>query len=139
MRKKLVHVLTGKGFKPMLTNDVSALHFQEGKEAWTRPRVKGDKIDLANLNLSCMEKLHIDGLDGKAYTLEAYAKTLKKKVRLVIWRMLGGKCKLFFLTKLSMTGEEVLKTYRTRFQIEFCYRDSKQFTGLMDCQARHKR
>ena len=37
-----------------------------------------------------------------------------------------------------MTGEEVLKTYRTRFQIEFCYRDSKQFTGLMDCQARHK-
>ena len=38
-----------------------------------------------------------------------------------------------------MTGEEVLKTYRTRFQIEFCYRDGKQFTGLMDCQARHKR
>ena len=57
---------------------------------------------------------------------------------LVIWRMPGGKCKLFFSTKLSMTGEEVLKTYRTRFQIEFCYRDSKQFTGLMDCQARHK-
>lgn len=38
-----------------------------------------------------------------------------------------------------MTGEEVLKTYRTRFQIEFCYRDSKQFMGLMDCQERHKR
>ena len=75
----------------------------------------------------------------QAYALEAYAKALKKKVRLVIWRMPGGKCKLFFSTKLSMTGEEVLKTYRTRFQIEFCYRDSKQFTGLMDCQARHKR
>ena len=84
-------------------------------------------------------RMHIDGLDGKAYTLEAYAKALKKRVRLVIWRMPGGKCKLFFSTKLSMKGEEVLKTYRTRFQIEFCYRDSKQFTGLMDCQARHKR
>ena len=58
---------------------------------------------------------------------EAYAKALKKRVRLVIWRMPGGKCKLFFSTKLSMTGEEVLKTYRTRFQIEFCYRDSKFF------------
>ena len=104
-----------------------------------RPRVKGDKIDMANLNLSCMEELHIDGLEGKAYSLEAYAKALKKKVRLVIWRMSGGKCKLFFSTKLSMTGEEVLKTCRTRFQIEFCYRDSKQFTGLMDCQAKHKR
>ena len=60
----------------------------------------------------------------------------KEKVRLVIWRMPGGKCKLFFSTKLSMTGEEVLKTYHTRFQIEF-FRDSKQFMGLMDCQARH--
>ena len=68
-----------------------------------------------------MEELHIDGLAGKAYTLEAYAKALKKRVQLVIWRMPGGKCKLFFSTKLSMKGEEVLKTYRTRFQIEFCY------------------
>ena len=96
-----------------------------------RPRVKGDKIDLANLNLSCMEELQINGWDGKAYTLEAYyAKALKNKVRLVIWRMPGGKCKLFFSTKLSMTGEEVLKTYRTRFQIEFCYRDSKHLRDL---------
>ena len=120
--------------------DNACLHYIPKKEKRRgRPRVKGDKIDLANLNFSCMEELHIDGLDGKAYTLEAYAKALKKRVRLVIWRMPGGKCKLFFSTKLSMTGEEVLKTYRTRFQIEFCYRDSKQFTGLMDCQARHKR
>ena len=59
-----------------------------------------------------MEELHIDGLAGKAYTLEAYAKALKKRVQLVIWRMPGGKCKLFFSTKLSMKGEEVLKTYR---------------------------
>lgn len=119
--------------------DNACLHYIPKKEKRRgRPRVKGDKIDLANLNLSCMEELHIDGLGGKAYTLEAYAKALKKRARLVIWRMPGGKCKLFFSTKLSMTGEEVLKTYRTRFQIEFCYRDSKQFTGLMDCQARHK-
>ena len=109
------------------------LHSQEGKEAWTTKGQGGDKIDLANLNLSCMEELHINGLDGKAYALEAYGKALKNKVRLVIWRMPGGKCKLFFSTKLSMTGEEVLKTYRTCFQIEFCYRDSKQFTGLVDC------
>jgi hypothetical protein len=120
--------------------DNACLHYIPKREKRRgRPRVKGDRIDLNNLNLSCMEELFIDGLDGKAYTLEAYARALKKRVRLVIWRMPGGKCKLFFSTKLSMTGEEVLMTYRTRFQIEFCYRDSKQFTGLMDCQARHKR
>ena len=26
--------------------------------------------------------------------------------------------------------------YRLRFQIEFIFRDAKQFTGLSDCQAR---
>ena len=119
--------------------DNACLHYIPKKEKRRgRPRVKGDKIDLANLNFSCVEELYIDGLYGKAYTPEAYAKALKKKVRLVICRMPGGQCKLFFSTKLSMTGEEVLKTYHTRFQIACCDRDSKQFTGLMDCKSRHK-
>lgn len=26
--------------------------------------------------------------------------------------------------------------YRTRFQVEFCFRDAKLFTGLTDCQSR---
>ena len=35
-----------------------------------------------------------------------------------------------------MSAKDIIKYYRTRFQIEFCFRDSKQFTGLNDCQAR---
>ncbi len=53
--------------------------------------------------------------------------------------MTNGKHKLFFSNDTSLTGEEVLKCYRTRFQIEFCFRDAKQFTGLVDCQARNPR
>ena len=30
----------------------------------------------------------------------------------------------------------VYYNYRARFQIEFLFRDAKQFTGLCDCQAR---
>ena len=52
--------------------------------------------------------------------------------------MPNGRHKLFFSTKTSMSGEDVLRTYRSRFQIEFCFRDAKQFTGLTHCQARHK-
>lgn len=70
-----------------------------------------------------MELLDIDGLDGKVYTLFAYSKALKCKIRLVIWMMPNGKHKLFFSNDTSMTGEEVLKCYRTRFQIEFCFYD----------------
>ncbi len=29
--------------------------------------------------------------------------------------------------------------YCTRFQIEFCFRDAKQFVGSTDCQARDER
>lgn len=35
-----------------------------------------------------------------------------------------------------MEAKEIIDYYRTRFQIEFCYRDGKQFTGLTDCQSR---
>jgi hypothetical protein len=35
-----------------------------------------------------------------------------------------------------MSGKDVIEFYRTRFQIEFNYRDAKQFTGLTHCQAR---
>ncbi len=102
-----------------------------------RPKMLDGKIDYANLDYSRMVKLDMPDVPGRVYTLEAYSKAMKKKVRLVIWIMPGGKHKLFFSTKLSMAGEEVLKAYRSRFQIEFDFRDAKQFTGLMDCQARH--
>ena len=35
-----------------------------------------------------------------------------------------------------MNGHKLLDLYAARFQIEFLFRDSKQFTGLLDCQAR---
>ena len=101
-----------------------------------RPKIIDGKIDYNHLDKKRMKLLSIDGLPGKAYTLQAYSKALKCKIRLVIWVMPGGRHKLFFSTDIALTGEEVLDFYRTRFQIEFCYRDSKNFTGLMDCQAR---
>ncbi len=50
--------------------------------------------------------------------------------------MLAGKHKLFFSTDTSLTGEEVQDFYRTRLQIEFCFRDAKQYCGLTHSQAR---
>ena len=35
-----------------------------------------------------------------------------------------------------MSAKDIVEYYRTRFQIESCYRDGKQFAGLCDCQAR---
>ena len=103
-----------------------------------RPKVKDGKIDLKNLDFDRMRKMEMKDGEGTAYTLTAYSKALKRKVRLVIWLLPNGKKKLFFSSVESLSGEQVLSFYRTRFQIEFCYRDAKQYAGLMHCQARNK-
>src|SRR5699024_10324465 len=46
------------------------------------------------------------------------------------------KHKLYFSTDTKMDWRNVLDYYRSRFQIEFLYRDGKQFTGLNHCEAR---
>ena len=104
-----------------------------------RPKVKDGKIDMQNLDLSRMDKMELKETEGSAYTLIAYSKALKCKVRLVIWQMPNGKNKLFFSNDITLSGEEVLSFYRTRFQIEFCFRDAKNYTGLAHCQARNTR
>lgn len=45
---------------------------------------------------------------------------------------------LFFSTDLTIDPLEIFNMYKARFQIEFIFRDAKQFTGLTDCQARNK-
>ena len=44
--------------------------------------------------------------------------------------------KMYFSTDLQLHGMKVVCWYRSRFQIEFLYRDAKQHCGLEDCQAR---
>lgn len=110
---------------------------QTGKRG--RPKTKDGKIDLKNLDFGRMEKMEMKSDEGTAYTLIAYAKALKCKVRLVIWQIPNGKMKLFFSNDITLSGEEVLMYYRTRFRIEFCFRDAKAYTGLMHCQARNTR
>jgi len=46
--------------------------------------------------------------------------------------------KLYFSTDLKMDPIKIVSYYRSRFQIEFLYRDAKQHCGLEDCQARSK-
>ena len=95
-----------------------------------RPKTKDGKIDMKNLDLTRMEKMEMKDIEGTAYTLIAYSKALRCKVRLVIWQMPNGKKKLFFSTDTSLSGEEVLLYYRTRFQIEFCFQCFVHITNV---------
>lgn len=101
-----------------------------------RPRVKGDKIDLDNIDMSKVTELDLEESSGKAYTCKAWSKSLRRVVSLVIHELPNGSRRLYFSTDENMSGRDVMEYYCTRFQIEFCFRDAKQFVGLTDCQAR---
>ncbi len=99
-----------------------------------RPRIKGEKIVFEKLDLQRCEILDIEG--GKAYSVKAYSKAMKRNIKVVVHYPGSGGHKIYFSTDLDMSAKDIIEYYRTRFQIEFCFRDSKQFTGLNDCQTR---
>lgn len=43
---------------------------------------------------------------------------------------------VLFSTDSDLDAWELVRLYRLRFQVEFIFRDAKQYTGLSDCQAR---
>ena len=61
---------------------------------------------------------------------------MKRNIKVVVHYPESGGHKFNFSTDLDMPAKDIIEYFRTRFQIEFCFRDSKQFTGLNDCQAR---
>jgi hypothetical protein len=78
----------------------------------------------------------------KVYNAIVYCKAFKRNINLSIAVFYkNGKevaRKLYFSTDLKMDGIKIVSYYRSRFQIEFLYRDAKQHCGLEDCQARSK-
>jgi hypothetical protein len=74
------------------------------------------------------------------YTAVVWHKTLKRRLRLVVLLNRKDPVKPRFIvlgsTDPNLNGHKLIDLYAARFQIEFLFRDSKQFTGLLDCQAR---
>ena len=74
------------------------------------------------------------------YTAVVWHKTLKRRLRLVVLLHRKDPAKPRFIvlgsTDPELNGHKLIGLYAARFQIEFLFRDSKQFTGLLDCQAR---
>ncbi|MBK8924080.1 MAG: transposase [Saprospirales bacterium] len=69
-----------------------------------------------------------------------YAKCPKRCIRLVAVDYLredGSSFtrKLYFCTDSEQDALWILERYQCRFQIEFLFRDAKQFTGLTQCQS----
>ena len=102
------------------------------------PRKYDGKVDCNKLkNLTFIKEVK-PGV--KLYSLVVWSVSLKCKIRLACLSELqpNGNIKnlLLFSTDIELTGEQILEYYQARFQIEFIFRDAKQFTGLSNCQSR---
>lgn len=105
-----------------------------------RPKKYGNAIDFDNLDMNHFNTVKQENKNIKVYTAIVKAVALKRVVKVVLVHYLENDkikaSKIYFSTKTSFEAMEILDIYQTRFQIEFLYRDAKQFTSLTSCQAR---
>ena len=103
-----------------------------------RRRRHGDKVDLSN-----PEQLEfVCSLESGAqlYSALVWSVSLQRNIRIAyVMREENGKCSyaVLFSTDLEIAPYDIYRYYSARFQIEFVFRDARQFTGLADCLARN--
>ena len=76
------------------------------------------------------------------YTAVVNSVRLKRNIRLVyVCKRQDTKLltALLFSTDITLAPEDIYRYYTARFQIEFLFRDAKQFTGLADFQTRSEK
>ena len=97
-------------------------------------------MDIKNIDKCIIKKCYDDG-EKAIYEGVVYSVTLKMNIKLAYTEYLNDKGQvvntiLYYSTNTSRCAIDIVRYYRARFQMEFIFRDGKQFTGLADCQAR---
>ena len=122
-----------------LRSDSNARLLFEGPHPKRRgPKRKyADKVDWKSpLQLEFVAMIEEDIL---LYTQVVNSPRFKRNLRIVyLYEPITGRYVILGSTDLDIDPIELIRLYRLRFQIEFLFRDSKQYTGLMHCQAREK-
>lgn len=113
------------------------------KKGRGRPRKFAGRVDPKNLEAEHFKPV-IKESDFIAYEAVVFAKALKRWVKVLVVHYLNEdqtikSVKIYFSTDIQMDGGDILIYYKARFQIEFLYRDAKQYTGLEQCQSRKKK
>jgi len=122
-----------------LRHDANLRYLYDGPQKKFGARRKYDgKVKFDDLNR--LEYVAEVDKDIHLYTAVVNSVSLKRTIRLVYVLNLRNKKKpgfaLLFSTDFELDAQTIYRYYKARFQIEFIFRDAKQFTGLNDCQAR---
>lgn len=124
-----------------LRNDADLMYLHTGKPTGKRgrPRKYTGKFKPRCIDTEYFEMV-LQDKEKTVSTAILYSKSLKLNIRIVHVLSINAKgkesYKLYYCTDINMKASDILHYYQSRFQIEFIYRDGKQYTGLSDSQAR---
>ncbi len=116
--------------------DLRYLYTGERRPGPGRPKCYDGKIDCQHIETSRFDTCYDDD-DIIIYTAIVNSVSLKRNIRLAyVQHKATAAYVIVFSTDVTIYGLLFFTYYKARFQIEFLFRDSKQFTGLSHCQAR---
>jgi len=145
-KKRFIDAITSQSTLEIvgrLRNDANLRYPFNGKQKSGRGRKRkyADKVDVENIDRRkirfCFEEAEeVDVFSGIVYSV-----SFQRMIRIVYIQNYdqngcGTTHAIFFSTDINLSPEKILQYYRQRYQIEFLFRDAKNFTGLEDCQAR---
>ena len=143
-KEKFVSGVCAKGYAVIsrLRADANLRFLFQGEQrpGRGRPRKFDGKVDFSDL--SRFEGLQSDEPQLARYTKRVWSVSLKREIQVLVLvnrqRAEKEKTIVLFSTDLELSGAELLRLYRSRFQIEFLFRDAKQSAGLESAQVRDK-
>jgi len=144
-KKKFVDAILNKTplhLVSKLRNDANLRYLNHARPTGKpgRPKLYDGKIDTRKVDKRRIKKVHKDD-QVALYEGVVYHVQLKRKIKLCYIEFLtdgepNGRVQFLFSTDLKQGALQIYLFYKARFQIEFIFRDAKQFTGLNHCQAR---
>lgn len=125
-----------------LRQDANLKYLYKGskRQGRGRPKKHDGKVDTKKIDKRRFKEIFRDET-VILFQAIVWSVSLKRNINVVYAEFLdeGQPTKryaLLFSTDLELDGISIYKFYKARFQIEFLFRDAKQFTGLTHCQAR---
>lgn len=125
----------------------SALYFPyNGEYSGRGPHRKyGDKLDYTNVPEMHLQKSYIEKhIETKIYQMSLWHKKFADMINVVLIVKTNLKTQscahvVLFSSDLTLGSSELIDYYRLRFQIEFNFRDAKQYWGLEDFMSVNER
>ena len=135
-RSGFISKLIDEGFQvvTLLRHDAALRYLYQGEyKGRGRPKLYEGRVDYKDLS-------SFQRHDYLRENHEVYSKVVNyaawgRNIKVVIKVDQKGKRRVMCSTDLTLTAEEILNLYEVRFQIEFVFRDGKQYTGLGQSQV----